>query len=98
MPNVEIACQTGRRPYKGRKSCALSTIGATSFFPSKPLGCYGEGGADFTNDDALAEAMREIRHHGQSGRYHHTRIGINGRLDTLQCAVLLAKLAYSGPT
>src|SRR5947199_221821 len=77
---------------KGRKRCNLSTIGATSFFPSKPLGCYGDGGALFTNDDALATAMREIRHHGQSGRYVHTRIGVGGRMDSLQCAVVLAKL------
>jgi UDP-2-acetamido-2-deoxy-ribo-hexuluronate aminotransferase len=89
---VEDAAQSFGATYKGRRSGALSAIGATSFFPSKPLGCYGEGGAVFTNDDGLAQAMREIRHHGQSGRYHHTRIGINGRLDSLQCAVLLAKL------
>jgi UDP-2-acetamido-2-deoxy-ribo-hexuluronate aminotransferase len=92
IPVIEDAAQSFGATYKGRRSCALSTVGATSFFPSKPLGCYGEGGAVFTNDDALAQAMREIRHHGQSGRYHHTRIGINGRLDSLQCAVLLAKL------
>jgi UDP-2-acetamido-2-deoxy-ribo-hexuluronate aminotransferase len=92
IPVVEDAAQSFGASYKGRKSCALSTFGATSFFPSKPLGCYGEGGAVFTNDDALAQAMREIRHHGQAGRYHHTRIGINGRLDSIQCAVLLAKL------
>jgi UDP-2-acetamido-2-deoxy-ribo-hexuluronate aminotransferase len=92
IPVVEDAAQSFGATYKNRKSCGLSTIGATSFFPSKPLGCYGDGGAVFTNDGALAQAMREIRHHGQSGRYHHTRIGINGRLDSLQCAVLLAKL------
>jgi UDP-2-acetamido-2-deoxy-ribo-hexuluronate aminotransferase len=92
IPVIEDAAQSFGATYKGRRSCALSTIGATSFFPSKPLGCYGEGGAVFTNDDGLAQAMREIRHHGQSGRYHHTRIGINGRLDSIQCAVLLAKL------
>jgi UDP-2-acetamido-2-deoxy-ribo-hexuluronate aminotransferase len=78
----------------GRHSGNLSTIGCTSFFPSKPLGCYGDGGACFTNDDALAGAMLELRNHGQSGRYRHTRIGINGRLDTLQAAVLLAKLEF----
>jgi UDP-2-acetamido-2-deoxy-ribo-hexuluronate aminotransferase len=89
---IEDAAQSFGATYKGRKSCGLSTIGATSFFPSKPLGCYGEGGAVFTNDDAVAQAMLEIRHHGQAGRYHHTRIGINGRLDSIQCAVLLAKL------
>ena len=92
IPVIEDAAQSFGATYKGRKSCALSTIGATSFFPSKPLGCYGEGGATFTDDDALATAMREIRHHGQERRYHHTRLGINGRMDTIQCAVLLAKL------
>jgi UDP-2-acetamido-2-deoxy-ribo-hexuluronate aminotransferase len=89
---IEDAAQSLGAVYKGRKSCNLSTIGCTSFFPSKPLGCYGDGGALFTNDDALAGAMKEIRTHGQSGRYHHTRIGLGGRMDTLQCAVLLAKL------
>ncbi len=63
----------------------MSTLGATSFFPSKPLGCYGDGGALFTDDDALAQAAREIRVHGQSARYTHTRVGVGGRLDTLQC-------------
>lgn len=75
-----------------RRSCGLSTWGATSFFPSKPLGCYGDGGALFTNDDALAQAAREIRVHGQSQRYTHTRVGVGGRMDTLQCAVVLGKL------
>ena len=78
--------------YKGRKSGNLSTIGCTSFFPSKPLGCYGDGGAIFTDDAVLANACREIRVHGQRGRYDHTRIGVGGRMDTLQCAVVLAKL------
>ncbi|HEX4309852.1 MAG TPA: DegT/DnrJ/EryC1/StrS family aminotransferase [Acidobacteriaceae bacterium] len=89
---IEDAAQSFGALYRGRHSGNLSTIGCTSFFPSKPLGCYGDGGACFTHDDALAEAMRELRNHGQSGRYRHTRIGINGRLDTLQAAVLLAKL------
>ncbi len=89
---IEDAAQSFGATYKGRKSCNLSTVGATSFFPSKPLGCYGDGGALFTSDDGLAQAMREIRHHGQSGRYQHTRIGVGGRMDTLQCAVVLAKL------
>jgi UDP-2-acetamido-2-deoxy-ribo-hexuluronate aminotransferase len=75
-----------------RRSCGLSTWGATSFFPSKPLGCYGDGGALFTNDDALAQAAREIRVHGQSQRYTHTRVGVGGRMDTLQCAIVLGKL------
>jgi len=90
---IEDAAQSFGATYLGRKSCALSTIGCTSFFPSKPLGCYGDGGAIFTDDDALATACSEIRVHGQSARYHHTRIGIGGRMDTLQCAILLAKLA-----
>ncbi len=89
---IEDAAQSFGATYKGRKSCNLSTIGCTSFFPSKPLGCYGDGGALFTNDDALAQAMREIRVHGQSARYYHTRIGVGGRMDTLQCAVVLGKL------
>ncbi len=92
IPVIEDAAQSFGAHYKGRKSCNLSTIGCTSFFPSKPLGCYGDGGAIFTSDDALAKAMREIRVHGQSGRYNHTRIGVGGRMDTLQCAVVLAKL------
>ena len=92
LPVIEDAAQSFGATYKGRKSCNLSTIGCTSFFPSKPLGCYGDGGALFTNDDGLAAAMREIRVHGQSKRYHHTRIGVGGRMDTIQCAVVLAKL------
>ncbi|MBT9455970.1 MAG: DegT/DnrJ/EryC1/StrS family aminotransferase [Burkholderiaceae bacterium] len=89
---IEDAAQSFGASYKGRKSCNLSTIGCTSFFPSKPLGCYGDGGAIFTNDDALAQASREIRVHGQSQRYNHTRLGVGGRMDTLQCAVVLGKL------
>ncbi len=89
---IEDAAQSFGATYKGRKSCNLSTIGCTSFFPSKPLGCYGDGGAIFTNDDAIALACREIRIHGQSTRYVHTRVGVGGRMDTLQCAVVLAKL------
>lgn len=89
---IEDAAQSFGALYQGRRSCALSTFGATSFFPSKPLGCYGDGGALFTDDDRLAQAAREIRVHGQSGRYHHTRVGVGGRLDTIQAAVLLAKL------
>jgi UDP-2-acetamido-2-deoxy-ribo-hexuluronate aminotransferase len=89
---VEDAAQSFGARYKGRWSGNLSTIGCTSFFPSKPLGCYGDGGAMFTNDDALAQALREIRVHGQSKRYVHTRIGVGGRMDSIQCAVVLAKL------
>jgi UDP-2-acetamido-2-deoxy-ribo-hexuluronate aminotransferase len=89
---IEDAAQSFGATYKGKKSCNLSTIGCTSFFPSKPLGCYGDGGAIFTSDDGLAQAMREIRVHGQSKRYVHTRVGVGGRMDTLQCAIVLAKL------
>ncbi|WP_416771734.1 DegT/DnrJ/EryC1/StrS family aminotransferase [Pseudomonas sp. RHF3.3-3] len=89
---IEDAAQSFGATYKGRRSCALSGIGSTSFFPSKPLGAYGDGGALFTDDDDLAKSMREIRIHGQDRRYHHPRVGLNGRLDTLQAAVLLAKL------
>ena len=89
---IEDAAQSFGATYRGRKSCHLSTIGCTSFFPSKPLGCYGDGGAVFTDDDALAQACREIRVHGQSARYTHTRVGVGGRMDTLQCAIVLAKL------
>lgn len=89
---IEDAAQSFGASYRGKKSCNLSTIGCTSFFPSKPLGCYGDGGAIFTSDDGLASAMREIRVHGQSRRYVHTRIGVGGRMDTLQCAIVLAKL------
>lgn len=89
---VEDAAQSFGALYKGKRSCNLSDIGVTSFFPAKPLGCYGDGGGIFTNRDDLAEAMREIRVHGQKSRYYHTRIGVNGRLDTLQCAILIPKL------
>lgn len=89
---IEDAAQSFGALYRGRRSAGLSLIGSTSFFPSKPLGCYGDGGALFTDDAALAKVMREIRVHGQDRRYHHPRLGINGRLDTLQAAVLLAKL------
>jgi UDP-2-acetamido-2-deoxy-ribo-hexuluronate aminotransferase len=92
LPVIEDAAQSFGATYKGEKSCNLSTIGCTSFFPSKPLGCYGDGGAIFTNDDAIAMACREIRVHGQSKRYVHTRVGVGGRMDTLQCAIVLAKL------
>ncbi|WP_347402072.1 aminotransferase class I/II-fold pyridoxal phosphate-dependent enzyme [Ectothiorhodospira lacustris] len=92
LPVIEDGAQSFGATYKGRRSCGLSTIGSTSFFPSKPLGGYGDGGALFTHDDHLAKAMREIRVHGQDRRYHHPRIGLNGRMDTLQAAIVLAKL------
>lgn len=89
LPVIEDAAQSFGATYKGKKSCNLSTIGSTSFFPSKPLGCYGDGGALFTNDDELAEKFRWIRVHGQERKHHHPILGINGRMDTLQAAILL---------
>lgn len=91
---IEDGCQSFGATYKGRASCNLSLIGCTSFFPSKPLGCYGDGGALFTNDDALNDRIRMILNHGQKERYKHELIGINGRLDTLQAAILDVKLRY----
>jgi UDP-2-acetamido-2-deoxy-ribo-hexuluronate aminotransferase len=93
IPVIEDAAQSFGATYKGRKSCNLSTIACTSFFPSKPLGCYGDGGAIFTNDDVLSKVMRQIARHGQEHRYHHIRVGVNSRLDTIQAAILLSKLA-----
>ncbi|WP_374322081.1 DegT/DnrJ/EryC1/StrS family aminotransferase [Aquipseudomonas alcaligenes] len=92
IPVIEDAAQSFGATYKGKRSCNLTTIACTSFFPSKPLGCYGDGGAIFTNDDELAKVMRQIARHGQDRRYHHVRVGVNSRLDTLQAAVLLPKL------
>ncbi len=92
IPVIEDAAQSLGATYHGKKSGSLSTIACTSFFPSKPLGCYGDGGACFTNDDELANDMRQIRVHGQSKRYHHRLLGMNSRLDTIQAAILLAKM------
>lgn len=92
IPVIEDAAQSFGATYKGKKSCNLSTVACTSFFPSKPLGCYGDGGAIFTNDDELAVTIRQISRHGQDRRYHHVTVGVNSRLDTLQAAVLLQKL------
>lgn len=92
LPMVEDAAQSMGATHHGRRSGGLSTFGCVSFFPSKPLGCYGDGGALFTDDDRLAQISREIRIHGQERRYYHSRIGVGGRMDTLQCAVVLAKL------
>lgn len=92
IPVIEDAAQSFGATYKGLKSCNLSNIACTSFFPSKPLGCYGDGGAIFTNDEELAKVMRQIARHGQDRRYHHVRVGVNSRLDTLQAAILLPKL------
>lgn len=93
IPVIEDAAQSFGASYKGRKSCNLTTIGCASFFPSKPLGCYGDGGAIFTSDDELAKVLRQIARHGQDRRYHHVRVGVNSRLDTIQAAILLPKLA-----
>ena len=89
---VEDAAQSFGAEYKGVKSCNLSHIGCTSFFPSKPLGCYGDGGAIFTSDIKMAGKIRQIARHGQVERYLHTRVGVNSRLDTIQAAILLEKL------
>jgi UDP-2-acetamido-2-deoxy-ribo-hexuluronate aminotransferase len=89
---IEDAAQSFGAQYKGKKACSLGDIGCTSFFPAKPLGCYGDGGMCFTNDKNLDEVMRSLSVHGQGGhKYENVRIGINGRLDTFQAAVLLAK-------
>ncbi|WP_281242567.1 DegT/DnrJ/EryC1/StrS family aminotransferase [Rhodospira trueperi] len=93
VPVIEDGAQSFGASYKGRRSCNLSLIGCTSFFPSKPLGCYGDGGAMFTSDPELAKVLRQIARHGQDRRYHHLRVGVNSRLDTLQAAILLPKLA-----
>lgn len=89
---IEDAAQSFGATFRGRKAGSLGSIATTSFFPSKPLGCYGDGGACFTDDDDLAALLRSIRAHGQAERYHHVRVGVNARLDTLQAAILLAKL------
>lgn len=89
---IEDAAQSFGAPYKNKRSGNLSHISCTSFFPAKPLGCYGDGGAIFTSYDDLAEKLEQIRNHGQEGRYHHVRVGINGRMDSIQCAVLMPKL------
>ncbi|MCS7091206.1 MAG: DegT/DnrJ/EryC1/StrS family aminotransferase [Verrucomicrobiota bacterium] len=94
LPVIEDAAQSFGATQRGRRSAGVTTIGSTSFFPAKPLGCYGDGGALFTNDDTLAERMRAIRNHGGLQRHHHTLVGMNGRFDTLQAAVLLAKLPH----
>lgn len=96
VPVIEDAAQSFGASFNKTRSCGLSQIAATSFFPAKPLGCYGDGGAAFTTDSELAQRMRELRNHGQTAPYQHPRLGINGRLDTIQAAVLLAKLEVFG--
>jgi len=92
LPVIEDAAQSFGATYKGRPSCGLSTVGCTSFFPAKPLGCYGDGGAVFTRDEDLARQMRRLRVHGQEPKFFSLRVAMNSRLDSLQAAVLLAKL------
>lgn len=94
LPVIEDGAQSFGATQNGKKSCGVTAIGSTSFFPAKPLGCYGDGGALFTNDDALAEKLFLIRNHGSKVRYHHLAIGINGRMDTIQAAVVLAKFPH----
>ena len=91
---IEDAAQSFGASYKGKKCCAFGQIATTSFFPAKPLGCYGDGGAIFTDDDGLADVCRSICVHGKGpgGKYDNIRVGINSRLDTLQAAILLPKL------
>jgi dTDP-4-amino-4,6-dideoxygalactose transaminase len=89
---IEDAAQSFGGEYFGRKACSLAEVGCTSFFPAKPLGCYGDGGMCFTDDESFASKLRSLRVHGQgSDRYDNVRVGINGRLDTMQAAILLAK-------
>ncbi len=94
IPVIEDAAQSFGATQNGKRSCGMSLVGSTSFFPAKPLGCYGDGGALFTDDDDLAEKMRAIRTHGAIVRHHHYLVGMNGRLDTMQAAILLAKLPH----
>jgi UDP-2-acetamido-2-deoxy-ribo-hexuluronate aminotransferase len=91
---IEDGAQSFGAVYKGKKSCSLTDVAVTSFFPAKPLGCYGDGGAIFTQNDELAAQFKQLRSHGQSTRYYHERIGINGRMDTLQAAILRVKLKH----
>jgi len=91
---IEDAAQSFGATFKGKKSCALTEISCTSFFPSKPLGAYGDGGAMFTNDDAHAKLIKQIREHGQDRRYNHPVLGLNARMDSLQAAILLTKMKY----
>ena len=94
LPVIEDAAQSFGATYKGRKSCALSTLSCTSFFPAKPLGCFGDGGAVFTNNQDLAEKLKSLRLHGQTNKHTHKYIGLGARMDTIQAAVLLVKLKH----
>lgn len=94
LPVIEDGAQSFGATQNGKRSCGVTLIGSTSFFPAKPLGCFGDGGALFTNDAALAEKMRAIRTHGGLKRHHHPYLGMNGRFDTLQAAVILGKFPH----
>jgi UDP-2-acetamido-2-deoxy-ribo-hexuluronate aminotransferase len=98
IPVIEDGAQSFGASYNNKKSCGVTTIGTTSFFPSKPLGCYGDGGACFTNNKLLEDKMRAIKSHGGIKRFHHKYIGLNGRLDTIQAAILNAKFLYFDET
>jgi len=91
---IEDGAQSFGATYKGKKSCSLTEVAITSFFPAKPLGGYGDGGAVFTSNDKLAARIKKLRAHGQSARYYHDQIGINGRMDTIQAAILRVKLNH----
>jgi UDP-2-acetamido-2-deoxy-ribo-hexuluronate aminotransferase len=91
---IEDGAQSFGATYHGKKSCALTTMATTSFFPAKPLGCYGDGGAIFTSDEQMTEKLKMLRNHGQAKRYHHDMIGLNGRMDTIQAAIVSAKLKH----
>lgn len=91
---LEDGAQSFGAEYKDRRSCNVATVSTTSFFPAKPLGCYGDGGAIFTNDDEMADIMRKLVNHGQNKRYHHKYVGVNGRLDSIQASILRVKLKY----
>ena len=94
IPVIEDGAQSFGATQNGRKSCGVSTIGSTSFFPAKPFGCYGDGGALFTNDEKIAETLRLIRTHGSVERHHHPIVGLNGRFDSIQAAIMLAKFPH----
>jgi UDP-2-acetamido-2-deoxy-ribo-hexuluronate aminotransferase len=91
---IEDAAQSFGATYKGKRSCNLSELATTSFFPAKPLGCYGDGGAVFTQNQELAEKIKSLRNHGQVKRYYHKYLGVNSRLDTIQAVILNVKLKY----
>jgi len=98
LPVIEDGAQSFGATFKNQRSCSLTTIGTTSFFPTKPLGCYGDGGACFTNNDELGKKMRAIKNHGCAKRFHHTYIGMNARLDSIQAAILNLKMEYFDET